>query len=123
MNKNEKRQKREEIGKYINLGNSRLKDSEVETLYDIAKNPQKYDGKTHTVKRTRNGWSSDGKYERQERDTYTLKCDEDGIRVVRHYECQDDDGYSDESTTILDGVRAVLNIINQFADIIDAFRK
>ena len=45
MDKKEKSERKSRLSKYIDLGNSRLKDSEIEKLEEVVKNKSKNDGK------------------------------------------------------------------------------
>lgn len=110
MTKKEKQEKRAAIGDVMDIGNSRFKDDDVETLYDIASNRDDYSGQSQTVNRSFTDWCSDGKYTRDEADTYTFESDSDGIHINHHYECHDDDGYSRNWDVAVTSARDILNI-------------
>ena len=46
MNRKEKNEKKRIISEYIDLGNGRYKDSEVDSLHELATEPDKYNGKS-----------------------------------------------------------------------------
>lgn len=66
MDRKEKSYKKSKISEHIDLGNSRYRYDEVDTLHELATNREKYNGQTKTVKHRFDGWSSDGKYTREE---------------------------------------------------------
>ena len=114
MDKKEKAAKRAIIGQHLDLSKNRLKDHEVEELFDIVSNPDKYNGKKATRKNKFRDWSSEGRYERQEEETFTLKTDDKGLRIRKHYKFQDDDGYSGESESEISDVRGILKLLRLF---------
>lgn len=103
------------------MGNSRLKEKEINALYDIVENPGKYDGAKRTIKQTKTDYSSDGKYTRKIEQTYTLRSDRDGVRIEEHYQHHDDDGDSYESDTVHDGARDLVGLLDTIFKIFDAF--
>ncbi len=112
MDKKEKQRKCSIIADALDLAGARLKDSEVDTLFDIISDSESYDGKTKTVKNKFSSWCSDGKYTREEETTYTLFSDGDGVRIEKDYRYHDDDGQSDREKTILTTARGILGILN-----------
>lgn len=92
MDRKTKKELKEEIGKYIELGNGRFKDEEIETLHDLVSNREEYDGKTKTIKNDFIDRSSDGKYYREEETTFTIKGEEESIYIEENYQYHDDDG-------------------------------
>ena len=64
-----KKEKKNMISEHIDLANGRYKDDEVDTLYDLTTNQQKYSGQSKSVKNKFTSWSSDGKYTREEETT------------------------------------------------------
>lgn len=107
MDQKEKKEKKEHIGKHININNARLKDGEVNTLFDFVNNyDDDYKGKSKTKKRTYDGWSSDGKYTRQEEYTSTFTED---VGIHEEYRYYDDDGQSGGNSTHIKDARGILN--------------
>ena len=84
MNRKEKSEKKRIISEYIDLGNGRYKDSEVDSLHELATEPDKYNGKSKTIRNKFDGVSSDGKYTREEETTYTLRGDKEGVRIEKN---------------------------------------
>lgn len=114
MDRKEKNEKKEIISDYIDLGNGRYKDYEVDTLHELATNREKYNGQSKTLKNKLNGWSSDGKYSREEETTYTFKGDDEGVRIEEKYQYLDDDGQSDTIDKVHNKGRDVLKLFNSF---------
>ena len=114
MDKKDKIEKKRTIGTHINLGNGRYKDNEVETLYNLATNHEKYNGMTKTVKRRFDGWSSDGKYTREEETIYAFKGSDKGVHIEEKYQYFDDDGQRGEHITIHDTGRDILNLFKRY---------
>jgi len=110
MDRKEKNEKKRAISKKIDLGSGRYKDDEVDTLHELATNHEKYNGKTKSIKNKFTDWSSDGKYTREEETTYTIKGDDEGVRIEKKYQYHDDDGQSGESETTYDKGRDIINL-------------
>lgn len=113
MDRKEKKEKRSFIGSLMDLANSRFKDTEIDTLFDVAKNREKYHGKSKTYKSSYTDWSSDGKYTRDEETTYTFLGDDEGVRIKKKYKFKDDDGMSGENESIITGARDILNTLHK----------
>lgn len=113
MDKKEKAAKKDFIRNYINLGNGRFKDYEVDSLLDLAENREKYNGKSKTYKHSFDDWCSDGKYTRTETTSYTIKSDDDGIHIDEHYEYHDDDGQHGSYEKSYSTGRDLLNILHK----------
>ena len=109
----DKKEKKRIISAVIDLANGRYKDKEVDTLYDLVKNRDDYNGTSRTYKRSFDGWSSDGKYTREEETTYTVRSDEEGVRIEQHYEYRDDDGQTGSRDQIFDTGREILNALGK----------
>lgn len=113
MDKKEKSDKKNVIGSVIDLSNGRYKDAEIDTLYDIATNRDKYDGRTETYRHSETGWYSGGKYIRNEETTYTFRSDERGVPVEEHHEEHDDDGEHWEYDRDYTTGREILGVIGK----------
>jgi hypothetical protein len=114
MDKKEKIEKKRIISEFIDLEKSRYKDDEVDTLYNIVTNREKFNGLTRTIKNAFSDWSSDGKYTRKEETTYTFKSNDDGVSVEKSYQYHDDDGQSDKWNGSFNTGRVILNVFNSF---------
>ena len=104
----DKKEKKGFIAQFINLANGRFKDCEVDILYDIVTNPNKYDGKAKTRHEVHDGWSHDGKYTRTSDTTYTVHMDDEGLRLTEDYSYHDDDGASGGQTLVYNTAREFL---------------
>lgn len=109
MNKTEKKQI---ISNDINLANGRFKDSELDLLHDIVSNKEKYNGMSRSFSETYDGWSSDGKYTRNENTTYTVCANDGDVHISEKYSYLDDDGQSGSYETVHDTARDFLRLFN-----------
>ena len=109
MNNKEKREKKREISKYIDLANGHFKDNEIELLHNLVKNKDDYNGKSKEYKHTFDGWCSDGKYTRDEQTTYTFHSDQSSIYIEKDYRYWDDDGQSGGDSSVLKTAREIIN--------------
>ena len=114
MERKERAQKRSRIGEKIDLSNGRFSDDEINQLYDIVNNPQKYDGKTKTHHDKYTSFSSDGKFTRTSQDKYTLKAGADDVQIEESYSYHDDDGQSGTQETVYKKGRDILNILKKY---------
>ena len=110
---NERQVKRARIGQDIDLTGSRLKDGEVDKLFDFVTRIGQYLGQSHTERSSFTGPSSGGKFTRTETDTYTIARDALGIFIDHHHENYDDDGDGvngvyDER---VDGARGIIQLL------------
>ena len=110
---NERQVKRTRIGQDIDLTGSRLKDGEVNKLFDFVTRIGQYLGQSRTKRSSFTSFSSDGKFTRTETDTYTIARDALGIFIDHHHENYDDDGDGvngvyDER---VDGARGILRLL------------
>ncbi len=92
MDKKERESMRQRIGEDIDLKGSRLKDSEVESLFGLVTSIDNNLGLTKTQSSTDTSISSEGKFIRTEIDTYTISRDNEGIFIDHHHENHDYDG-------------------------------
>ena len=114
MDRKEKNEKKRIISEHIDLGKGRYKDDEVDALHELTTNREKYNGQTKTVKHRLVGWSSDGKYTREEETTYTFKGDDEGVRIEEKYQYHDDDGQRGASDRVHNTGRDILNLFKSF---------
>lgn len=106
MDRNEKKRLREKLGEHMDVSGTRLTDTEAEQLADFVDNYDEYKGQSESRTSKHDGWSSDGKFTREE--TWTDTFTEDvGIRT--DYSYQDDDGQSGESSAEIKDARGILN--------------
>lgn len=109
MDRNEKKRLRDRIGEYMDVSATRLTDQEaLELAWFVDDYDQTYRGTSHTRTRSRDGWSSDGRYTRHETLTETF-TDEIGIRF--DYVYQDDDGQSGESSEQVTDARRIIDYL------------
>ncbi|MGI5162264.1 hypothetical protein [Microbispora sp. CA-102843] len=107
MDREEKKKIRDHIGEYLDVSGTRLTDDEAVFLRDfVDEYDEVHKGRSETRTRSRDGWSSDGKYTREETITDTF-TDDVGIRT--DYSYRDDDGQTGESSTEIKDARGILN--------------
>lgn len=111
MDRKEKQRKRGLIAGALDLDGAHLKDGEVDTLYAIVSNPDAYDGKSKTIKKSSTDWCSDGKYTRGKENKYTICSDGGRVRIEEEYCYHDDDGQSGESKRTHTSARGILKIL------------
>ena len=108
MTPSEKNEKKRLIGEALEIGSSRLRDNEVEFLYQFVTQYDRFIRITETINSPYESWSSDGKYTRWEVYTYYFGTNDIGIYVEESY--HDDDGQSGEyPELIIDKARDVIN--------------
>lgn len=111
MDRNEKNRLRAHIGERLDVSGARLTDDEAVTLARfVDEYDARYKGRSRSWSRSRDGWSSDGKYTRVETFTETF-TDEPGLRI--DYEYRDDDGQSGATTTHVRDARGILNHLRE----------
>ena len=112
---NERQVKRARIGQDIDLTGSRLKDGEVDKLFDFVTRIGQYLGQTRTERSSFTGPSSGGKFTRTETDTYTIARDALGIFIDHHHENYDDDGdgVNGVSDGRIGGARGILTVLDK----------
>lgn len=103
--------KRQLVGKRINLGNGRFKEYELDSLIDFIDDIGSYLGKSITEKHSKTSFCSDGKYTRDSQEKYTVCEDEEGIFLIEEYSFQDDDGAHGESQKEYRTARELLNMM------------
>lgn len=115
MDKKEKTEKRNVIAKALDLSNTRLKDDEVEKLFDFVSNPEKYNGKSKTHRTWREDWDHDGKYERTITDEYTLVNNSEAVGVQLHSETSDDGALTYSGDSFINTARGILKLLDYFS--------
>lgn len=118
MDKKERESMRQRIGEDIDLKGSRLKDSEVESLFGLVTSIGDNLGRTKTMSDTYTGFSSDGKFTRTETDIYTISRDEKGFFIGHHHENHDHDGDGLNSVydERIDRARDVIRVLGDVFD-------
>lgn len=111
MDKNQKSEKKRIISEKIDLGNGRYKDEEIDKLFDLTNKPEICSLLNKTITNSYTGFSSDGKYTRNEETTYECNQDDRGIQLVKKYQYSDDDGQTGKSETQTNNGREILNIL------------
>lgn len=108
MTPSEKTEKKRLIGEALDIGSSRLRDNEVEFLYQFVTQYDRFIGISETINSSYDHWSSDGKYTRWKEYTYSFGGNRIDICVEESY--HDDDGQSGEyPELIIDKARDVIN--------------
>ena len=112
---NERQVKRTRIGQDIDLTGSRLREGEVDKLFDFVTRIGQYLGQSRTKQSSYTGPSSEGKFTRTETDTYTIARDALGIFIDHHHENYDDggDGVNGVYDKRIDSAREVLRVMGE----------
>lgn len=113
MNKTEKNARRAELSKYINLGNGRFKDHEIEKLESLVENRDRLDGTVKTYRRSYKTFDSEDTYRVEENDTYTFRSGDGKIHIERDFERHWDDGQDNYYHEDYDTGRAILGLISK----------
>lgn len=107
MKRSEKKALRGHIGEFLNVDHARMSDDEAQFLGNfIDSYDTDYRGNSTTKHDSFDGWSSDGRYTRNETTTYTF-MDEPGIR--EDYSYRDDDGQTGGYTREITDARGILD--------------
>ena len=107
MDRTEKKRLREHVGEYLDVSHARLTDDEAVKLAQfVDEYDENYKGHSSSRTRSRDGWSSDGKYTREESFTETFT---DDVCIRFDYEYRDDDGQTGSSTSVVKDARGILN--------------
>ena len=112
MTPSEKTEKKKLISREIELGSSRLRDNEVEFLYQFVTQYDRFIRITETINRSYESWSSDGKYTRWEVYTYYFGTNDIGIYVEESY--HDVDGQNGKTPTVI--IYKARDVINWFRE-------
>ena len=108
-----KKQKKQIIGRDIDLANGRFRDEEIDCLYDIVSNKNSYNGRTRTFKDSYDGWSSEGKFHRNETTSYKIRAGKRGVSIDESYYCHDDDGATWNENRSHTKARDILNVLKK----------
>lgn len=114
MDKKEKKARKAALSEYVNFGNGRFKDYEIEELESIINNRDDLDGATRTYRSSYKSFDSEDTYRVEEEYTYTFHSDDEGVHIERDFKRQWDDGQNDTSHEVYDTARDILNLINLF---------
>ena len=112
MTPSEKNEKKRLIGEALEIGSSRLRDNEVEFLYQFVTQYDRFIGITETIESTHGGSSSDGKYTRRKEYTYSFGGNRIDICVEESY--HDDDGQNGKTPTVI--IYKARDVINWFRE-------
>ena len=106
-----KKEKKEIIGRSIDLANGRFTDKEVDSLYNLVQNIDSYKGKSVSHHSSSTGWCSDGKYTRDMTTTTGIISDDSGIRIETRRDYRDDDGTEGSFTYTFKTAREILKFM------------
>lgn len=113
MDRKEKTARKAKLSEYVNLGNGRFKDDEIEELEYLVKNRSNLNGTTKTYRSSYKTFDSEDTYRVEENDTYTFHSGEEGIKIERDFARHWDDGQNDTSHEVYDTARDILNIASK----------
>lgn len=113
MDRKEKNARKAKLSEYVNLGNGRFKDYEIEELESLIENRDNLDGTTKTYNSSYKTFDSEDTYHVEEKDTYTFHSDNEGIRIERDFERHWDDGQNDVSHEVYDTARDILSFASK----------
>ncbi len=113
MDRNKKNSLKAEISKFIDLGNGRYKDQEVEKLHSLVENRDAYNGKSRTYRKSYRSFDSEDTYRVEETDTYTFKSDKSGIHIEQDWTRDWDDGQHDSYHQSHNTGREILKSLNK----------
>lgn len=108
MDRKEKKEKKAKLSEYINFGNGRFKDHEIEELEDLVENRDNLNGSTRTYRSSYKAFDSEDTYHVEEKDTYTFHSDDTGIRIEKNLQKLWDDGQVDNFNEVYDSARDIL---------------
>ena len=109
MDRKEKSARKAKLSEYINLGNGRFKDDEIEELEYLVENRSDLHGTTKTYRSSYKTFDSEDTYRVEEEDTYTFCNDEQGINIKRDFATHWDDGQNNTYHEVYDTARDILN--------------
>ncbi len=113
MDRKEKERLKAEIREYIDLGNGRFKDEEIEKLHSLVRNRSTYNGRSRTYPGSYKTFDSEDTYRVETKDTYTIHSDKSGIHID-HDSIRDwDDGQHDEYQESYTTGREILNALGK----------
>ena len=107
MDKKEKKYRKAKLSEYIDLGNGRYTDYEIEQLESIVNNRDDFDGLTKTYRSSYKAFDSEDTYNVNEEDVYTFHNDKK-IYIERDFSAKWDDGQTDVLHEVYDTGRDIL---------------
>lgn len=113
MDKKEKKLRKEKLSEFVNFGNGKFKDSEIEELEYLVENRDELNGTTKTYTSSYKAFDSEGTYRVTEEDTYTFHADESGIRIDRDFQKHWDDGQNNISKNSFETARDILRFASK----------
>lgn len=113
MDRKEKNARKAKLSEYVNLGNGRFKDDEIEELEYLVENRSNLNGTTETYNSSYKTFDSEDTYRVEEEDIYTFHGGEEGINIERDFVRHWDDGQDDISHEVYDTARDILNIASK----------
>lgn len=113
MDRKEKNARKAKLSEYVNLGNGRFKDDEIEKLEYLVKNRSNLNGTTKTCRSVYKAFDSEDTYNVEEEDTITFNNSEEGINIEQDSVRLWDDGQKDTSHKVYDTAREILNIASK----------
>lgn len=113
MDRKEKNERKAKLSEYINLGNGRFKDHEIEELESLVENRDSLDGTTKTYRSSYKTFDSEDTYQVNEENTLTFHNDEDGIYIEEDNKKYWDDGQNDISQVKHDTAREILGLASK----------
>lgn len=113
MDRKEKNARKAKLCEYVNLGNGRFKDHEIEELESLVENRDDLDGTTKTYHSSYKSFDSEDTYHVNEEDTYTFHNGKDGIYIEQDFRRLWDDGQNDVSHVNHDTAREILNLTSK----------
>ena len=113
LDRKEKNARKAKLSEFVNFGNGRFKDYEIEELESIVQNRDNLDGASRTYRSSYKAFDSEDTYRVEEEDTYTFHSDGDGIHIERDFNRQWDDGQKDVSHEDYDTARDILNLVSK----------
>lgn len=113
MDRKEKKARKDKLSKYVNFGNGRFKDYEIEELESLVENRDSLDGTTRTYRSSYKTFDSEDTYRVEEEDTYSFHSDDGGIHIKRDFQKHWDDGEDDVLQEVYDSARDILNLASK----------
>ena len=110
MDRKEKKARKAKLSEYVNLGNGRFKDHEIEELEALVENRDNLDGATKTYHSSYKTFDSEDTYRVEEEDTYTFHSDNGRIYIKQDFERHWDDGQNDVTHEVYDTARDILSL-------------
>ena len=111
MDRQEKNIRKAKLREYVDLGNGRFKDHEVEELEALVANRDDLNGTTKTYRSSYRTFDSEDTYRVEEKDTYTFCSDNKGIHIKQDFEKHWDDGKNDVEHKVYDTARDILRLM------------